>query len=166
MAKRRKSPGGTRATELLTARGTDFEVLEYEIESNAVEPSLGEAAAAALGVPPEASFKTLIAEVDGSPVCAVVPVTHSLSLKALAAAAGGKRATMASVALAERVTGYVTGGISPLGQTQALPIFLDATLTNQSDAYISAGKRGLELRLASGDLVDATAGTLVPGLAV
>jgi Cys-tRNA(Pro)/Cys-tRNA(Cys) deacylase len=107
-------------------------------------------------VPPERVFKTLVAEVDGALTVAVVPVSASLDLKALAAAAGGKRAAMADPAAAERTTGYVRGGISPLGQRKALPTVVDASARDFDTVFVSAGKRGLEVELAPADLVALT----------
>jgi Cys-tRNA(Pro)/Cys-tRNA(Cys) deacylase len=108
-----------------------------------------------LGVAPDRVFKTLIAEVDGKLVVAVVPVVGELDLKALAAAAGGKKAVMADVAAAERATGYVAGGISPLGQRKRLPVVIDESAMSQPTMFCSAGRRGLEIELAPADLVRA-----------
>jgi Cys-tRNA(Pro)/Cys-tRNA(Cys) deacylase len=115
--------------------------------------SYGAEASEVLGVPPDRVFKTLVAEVDGRLTVAVVPVACQLDLKALAAAAGGKRAAMADVAAAERATGYVAGGISPLGQRKRLPVVVDAAALDFPTIFCSAGRRGLELELAPGDLV-------------
>lgn len=106
-----------------------------------------------LGVPPERVYKTLVADVDGRLTVAVVPVACQLDLKALAAAAGGRRAAMADVAAAERATGYVAGGISPLGQRKRLPVVVDAAALEFPTIFCSAGRRGLEIELAPGDLV-------------
>lgn len=111
---------------------------------------------------PEQVFKTLVAEVDGALTVAVVPVSASLDLKALASAVGGKRATMADPAAAERTTGYVRGGISPLGQRKKLPTVLDASATEQATVCVSAGRRGLEIELAPGDLAALTDATVAP----
>jgi Cys-tRNA(Pro)/Cys-tRNA(Cys) deacylase len=119
-------------------------------------------AAAALGLPPERVFKTLIAEVDGRLTVAVVPVAGSLDLKALAGAAGGKKARMADPAAAERATGYVAGGISPLGQRRALPAVLDATALDLATILVSAGQRGLEIEIAPADLVRAAGAVVAP----
>ena len=107
-------------------------------------------------------FKTLLATVDGRLVVAVVPVSGSLDLKALATAVGGKRAEMAEPAQAERVTGYVVGGISPLGQRKALPTVVDATAAGFEQVLVSAGRRGLDVSLAPSDLVRLTAATVAP----
>lgn len=125
-------------------------------------PSYGLEAAEALGVAPERVFKTLLARVDGRLVVAVVPVSGSLDLKALAAAAGGKRAEMAEPAEAERATGYVVGGISPLGQRRALPTIVDSTAADHDEVLVSAGRRGLDVALAPADLVRLTRATLAP----
>jgi Cys-tRNA(Pro)/Cys-tRNA(Cys) deacylase len=102
-------------------------------------------------------FKTLIAEVDGTLVAGVVPVEGQLDLKALAAASGGKKAAMAQVAAAERATGYVAGGISPVGQRKRLPVVLDASAMGFATVFCSGGRRGLEIELAPTDLVRAAA---------
>ena len=127
---------------------------------HAYEPGPGPyglAAAAALGVESERLLKTLLAELDGRLVCAVVPASDSLDLKALAAGLGGKRAVMADPAAAERSTGYVVGGISPLGQRAVLATAVDETAELHDTVYVSAGRRGLSLELAPGDLVRLTA---------
>jgi len=107
-------------------------------------------------------FKTLVAEVDGALTVAVVPVSGSLDLKALAAAAGGKRAAMADPAAAERTTGYVRGGISPLGQRRPLPTVVDETALSHPTVFVSAGKRGLELELSPQTLVALTSAVTAP----
>jgi len=101
-------------------------------------------------------FKTLLADVDGRLVVGIVPVTGRLDLKALAAASGGKKAVMADPALAERRTGYVVGGISPIGQKTPHPTVLDETAVLWDSVFVSGGRRGLDLELAPGDLVRAT----------
>ena len=117
-------------------------------------------ASEALGVAPERVFKTLVAEVDGTLTVGVVPVAGQLDLKALAAAVGGKKAVMADVAAAERATGYVAGGISPLGQRRRLPVVVDSSALGFATIFCSGGRRGLEIELAPADLVRA-AGALV-----
>jgi Cys-tRNA(Pro)/Cys-tRNA(Cys) deacylase len=116
----------------------------------------GEAAVAALGADPRQVFKTLVARVDGVLTVAVVPVAGTLDLKALAAAAGGRKATMADPADAERTTGYVLGGISPLGQRKALPTVVDESALGFATVMVSAGRRGLQVELAPADLVRLT----------
>ncbi len=149
---------GTPATALLTERGVAFDLHPYEHDPRA--EAYGEEAAAALGIDPHRIFKTLIATVDGSLVCAVVPVAGRLDLKALAAAVGGKRAAMAEPAKAARATGYVVGGISPLGHRSRLPVVVDESAATFSTVFVSAGKRGLQVELSPADLVAAAGATL------
>lgn len=118
----------------------------------AEEASYGEAVARAIGFDPERVFKTLVALVDGAPVVAIVPVAGSLHLKSLAAARSGKRGVMADRGDAERLTGYVTGGISPFGQRRRLPTVLDESALNFETICVSGGTRSLQLELAPGDL--------------
>jgi Cys-tRNA(Pro)/Cys-tRNA(Cys) deacylase len=122
--------------------------------------AFGDEAVAALGWDPERVFKTLVASVDGSLVVGIVPVAAHLDLKALAAAAGGKKAKMANVSDAERSSGYVAGGISPLGQRRALPTVIDAGITRFDTVLVSAGKRGLQVELAPADLIALCRATL------
>lgn len=152
--------GGTPATVALTRAGVTFTVHAYEHDPAAT--SYGLEAAAALELPPEQVFKTLLAEVDGALTVGVVPVTGSLNLKALAGAAGGKRAAMADPATAQRVTGYVLGGISPLGQRKALPTVLDTSAASYEIVYVSGGRRGLDIGLAPADLLRLTAAMYAP----
>ncbi|MCX5139663.1 MULTISPECIES: Cys-tRNA(Pro) deacylase [unclassified Streptomyces] len=158
--KKQSQTGGTPATVALTAAGTAFTVHAYEHDP--ASASYGEEAAEALGVSPDRVFKTLVADVDGHLTVAVVPVAGSLDLKALAAAAGGKRATMADPAAAERTTGYVRGGISPLGQRKRLPTVLDASARSHPTICVSAGRRGLEVELSPTDLAALTDATFAP----
>ena len=151
---------GTRATDLLARLKITHTVHRYDHDPR--RAGYGLEAAAALGVPPERVFKTLIAEVDERLTVAVVPVAGSLDLKALAGAAGGKKAKMAVPADAERATGYVTGGISPLGQRRALPAVLDATALDFPTILVSAGQRGLEIEIAPTDLVRAAGAVVAP----
>ncbi|MFF9524086.1 Cys-tRNA(Pro) deacylase [Streptomyces achromogenes] len=162
MAKKQKKAqsGGTPATVALTAAGVDFTVHSYDHDPS--HPSYGEEAAEAMGVSPDRVFKTLVAEVDGALVVGVVPVAGSLDLKALAAAVGGKRAAMADPALAERTTGYVRGGISPLGQRKKLPTVLDDSAGAHPTICVSAGRRGLEVELSPKDLAELTEAVLAP----
>jgi Cys-tRNA(Pro)/Cys-tRNA(Cys) deacylase len=145
---------GTPATALLTRRKIAHSTHPYDVSPDA--PNYGALVAAALGVPPARVFKSLVTEVDGGLTVAVVPVTGELDLKALAAAAGGKRAALADRAVAERATGYVRGGISPLGQRKRLPTVVDASALEHPTVYVSAGRRGLQLELAPADLVALT----------
>jgi len=143
---------GTPATALLTRQKVAHTLHTYAHDPRA--GSYGLEAAAALGVEPARVFKTLLADVDGRGlVVGVVPVTGQLDLKALAVAVGAKRARMADVTAAERTTGYVAGGISPLGQRRRLPTVLDETASGFDTIYVSGGRRGLDVELAPGDLV-------------
>jgi Cys-tRNA(Pro)/Cys-tRNA(Cys) deacylase len=147
---------GTPALLLAAKAGVAFTVHEYHHDPRS--ESYGNEAADALGLAAEQVFKTLVADVDGKLVVAVVPVAGSLDLKALAAAAGGRKAAMAKVPDAERATGYVVGGISPLGQKKRLPLFLDISALTCTVGRASAGKRGLEIELAPQDLLTLTDG--------
>jgi Cys-tRNA(Pro)/Cys-tRNA(Cys) deacylase len=122
----------------------------------------GEAAVAALGADPRQVFKTLVARVDGTLTVAVVPVSGQLDLKALAAAAGGRKAAMAEPADAERATGYVRGGISPLGQRKPLPTVVDDSALGFGTVLVSAGRRGLQVELPPADLVRLTRARTAP----
>lgn len=142
---------GTPATALLTKHLVSHQVHAYKHDSRS--DSYGLEAAEALEQPPERVFKTLVAEVDGDLAVGVVPVTGQLDLKALAAACGGKKAKMADMAAAERATGYVAGGISPLGQKRRLTTVIDTSATRFDTIFCSAGRRGLEIELGTEDLV-------------
>lgn len=149
---------GTPATAELTRLGIRHSVHTYPHDPR--HGSYGLEASEALGVPPEQVFKTLVAEVDGALTVGVVPVARQLNLKALAAAAGGKRAAMADVAAAERATGYVAGGISPVGQRRWLTVVIDSSALGYPTVFCSGGRRGLEIELAPADLVRATGATV------
>ena len=150
---------GTPATLAAERAGIRFTVHEYAHDPRA--ESYGLEAAEALGVDPERVLKTLLASVDGARlVVAIVPVVAQLDLKAVAAAAGGRKAELAKPADAERATGYVVGGISPLGQKKRLPTFLDMSAEGYPTIHVSAGRRGLEIELAPADLVALTAATV------
>jgi Cys-tRNA(Pro)/Cys-tRNA(Cys) deacylase len=155
-----KKAAGTPATALLTAQKVAFELHPYDVSPDA--PNYGALVARALGVAPEAVFKTLVAEVDGALTVAVVPVTGDLDLKALAGAAGGKRAVLADRVAAERSSGYVRGGISPLGQRRRLPTIVDDSALDLDRMYVSAGRRGLQVSLAPADLLRLTAAMAAP----
>lgn len=135
--------------------GIRFELHEYEHDPAAT--SYGLEAAEKLGVPAERVFKTLVASIDGTLTVAVVPVEAQLDLRAL-----GKRAALADAAAAERATGYVVGGISPLGQRKRLPLLLDASALEHETIHVSAGRRGLEIELAPADLLALTGGRAAP----
>ena len=167
MAKKTRAAGGTPATVALTAAGIAFEVRSYEHDPLMTDRSLrrapsarhegyGTEAAEALGVDPARVFKTLLASLDGKLVVGIVPVTGQLDLKALARALGGSKAVMAEVAAAERATGYVAGGISPIGQKRAHPTVLDASALDHATILVSGGRRGFDLELAPADLVAVT----------
>ncbi|MFF0524740.1 Cys-tRNA(Pro) deacylase [Actinomadura nitritigenes] len=149
---------GTPATVAAAKAGIEFTVHAYEPAPDA--ESYGAAAADALGVPHDRIFKTLVAEVDGRLTVGIVPVSGSLDLKALAAAAGGKKAAMAHPRDAERATGYVVGGISPLGQRRRLPTVIDASVSALATVYVSAGRRGLQIEVVPADLVALTGATV------
>ncbi|MGK5545233.1 Cys-tRNA(Pro) deacylase [Streptomyces sp. URMC 127] len=159
MARKQRS-GSTPAIVALEKAGTAFTVHSYDHDP--ATASYGTEAAEALGRDPAQVFKTLVAEVDGALTVAVVPVSGSLDLKALAAAVGGKRAAMADPAAAERTTGYVRGGISPLGQRRRLPTALDASARSHATICVSAGRRGLEVELSPGDLAALTGAVIAP----
>jgi Cys-tRNA(Pro)/Cys-tRNA(Cys) deacylase len=141
---------GTPATALLAKQGVAHQVHSYD---HGAGQAYGPEAAERLGLDPERVFKTLVAEVDGALTVGVVPVASTLDLKALAGAVGGKRARMADVAAAERATGYVAGGISPLGQRKRLATVVDASAQRWETVFCSGGRRGLEIELAPDDLV-------------
>src|SRR3954464_2222096 len=143
---------GTPATALLEKQLVAHTLYSYSHDPR--HESFGLEAAEALGLVPERVFKTLVAEVDGRLAVGVVPVTGQLDLKALAAALKGKKARMAEVAAAERATGYVAGGISPLGQKKRLPVVIDASAAGFDTVFVSAGRRGLDVELTPADLAD------------
>jgi Cys-tRNA(Pro)/Cys-tRNA(Cys) deacylase len=145
---------GTPATALLVKQKVAHTTHPYDVSADS--PRYGAEVAAALGVDPAQVFKSLVTEVDGVLTVAVVPVTGELDLKALAAAVGGKRAALADRVVAERTTGYVRGGISPLGQRKRLPTVVDSSAESFSTVYVSAGRRGLQLQLAPADLIRLT----------
>ncbi|MFE6389238.1 MULTISPECIES: Cys-tRNA(Pro) deacylase [Nocardiopsis] len=154
-----------KATPATVAAGrtkTTYTLHPYEVDGSSDGHSYGTDAADALGVPHEHVFKTLIAEVDGQLTVGVVPVSTTLDLKALAAAVGGKRAAMADAALAEKATGYVRGGISPLGQRKRLRTVIDASVTELPTVYVSAGRRGLQMELDPRDLITLTEAVTAP----
>lgn len=126
---------------------------EHRYDHDPTTQSYGLEAATALGLPPEQVFKTLLCEIDAAPYVAIVPVSSQLDLKHLAAAVGGKRATMLQVAVAERLTGYIAGGISPFGQKRVLPTVIDESALLFDVIYVSGGRRGFDIGVAPADLV-------------
>lgn len=151
--------GGTPALRAAAKAGIEHRVHTYEHDPAAA--SYGLEAAERLGVEPERVFKTLVSTVDGVGLAvAVVPVASTLDLRSLARALGGKRAAMAPAADAERATGYVVGGISPLGQRRRLPTVVDGSAGEFDTIFVSGGRRGLELELAPADLLALTGGRL------
>jgi Cys-tRNA(Pro)/Cys-tRNA(Cys) deacylase len=145
---------GTPATVALTAAGIRFTPHSYDHDPSVT--NFGLEAASALDLDPEQVFKTLLADVDGRLVVGIVPVTGMLDLKALAAAASGKKAVMADPAVAERKTGYVVGGISPIGQKTNHRTVLDETAELYDTVFVSGGRRGFDIELAPADLVTVT----------
>ena len=160
MAKGKQSGQGTPATVALTKAGVTFTTHTYDHDPAA--KSYGLEAAEALGLQPEQVFKTLLVDVDGKLSVGVVPVDKQLDLKAVAAALNGKKATMADPAAAERITGYVVGGISPIGQKRLLPTVVDETASVHETVYVSGGRRGLDLGLSPADLIKLTAARTAP----
>ena len=159
---------GTPALEVLRAAGVAHAVHEHEAAPPAGprdhdrRPRYGLDAAAALGLDPARVFKTLVAAVDGVLVAAIVPVSGELDLKALAGAMGGRRADLAAPADAERATGYVVGGISPLGMRRRLAAVLDTSAAAFATVHVSGGRRGLQVELAPADLVRLTGAVWAP----
>lgn len=151
---------GTPATALLDKQRVAHTLHSYEHDPR--HESYGLEAAEALGLVPGRVFKTLVAEVDGKLAVGVVPVTSQLDLKALAAALKGKKAKMAVVADAERATGYVAGGISPLGQKKRLPVVIDSSASEFETVFCSAGRRGLEVEITPAELVRLTDAVVAP----
>lgn len=167
MAAARQRSGGTPATLALTRAGVPF--TEHTYRHDPAAASYGLEAADALGLDPEQVLKTLLVAVDagstssrGSLVVGIVPVSAQLDLKAVAAAVHGKRAVMATPTDAERATGYVVGGISPVGQKRTHPTVLDESALGYETVYVSGGRRGLDLGLSPADLVRVTNATVAP----
>ena len=148
----------TPATKAAEKAGIEHRVHRYEHDPRA--DGYGEEAAQALGVEPARVFKTLVVDADGKLAVAVVPVTGRLDLKAAAVALGAKRCELADPGAAQRATGYVLGGISPLGQKRRLPTVIDASTSDWPTVFVSGGRRGLEIELAPADLVRATGAEL------
>jgi Cys-tRNA(Pro)/Cys-tRNA(Cys) deacylase len=153
----------TRATQFLQQQDVRFTLAEYAYDPNA--DRIGMAAAAAMGVEPARVLKTLMATVDGKPVCAVVPSDCEVSMKKLAAAFGGKSAAMMKPADAERLTGYHVGGISPFGQKKTVPTVLEELALVFDEVYLNGGQRGLQVKMAPGDIVRVLKATAVDVIA-
>ncbi|MCC2613345.1 Cys-tRNA(Pro) deacylase [Neorhizobium petrolearium] len=152
----------TRATQALDKAGVAFTTVTYDYDPNA--DRIGLQAAEAIGEEPRRVLKTLMAEVDGKPVCVVVPSDREVSMKKLAAAFGGKSANMMKPADAERATGYHVGGISPFGQKKQVPTAIEVTALDEPHVFINGGQRGLQVRLdpkAARDALKAIAAPLV-----
>lgn len=150
----KKKAAATPATEALILAGISHVLHPYDMGALPEDAeTYGEGVAALLDVEPERLFKTLMAEVDGEPVVAIVPASTRLSVKSLARAAGAKKAAMMAPSDAERLTGYVTGGISPFGQRRDLVTYVDETIELFDTVLVSAGRRGLQVEVAPSDLV-------------
>lgn len=160
MAKRTRS--GTPATLVLDRQGVAYTLHPYDHDP--ANRHFGAEAAEHLDVSPARVFKTLLVDCGPERVVAIVPVARSLDLKALATTVGAKRATLADPALAERVTGMLVGGISPVGQKQAHRTVADASMEDHPTVYVSAGRRGLQMELAPSDLIGLT-GAIVASIA-
>ena len=143
----------TPATQALTKAAIPFTLATYDYDPDAER--VGLQAAEAMGVSPAEVFKTLMAELDGKPICAIVPSDEEVNMKKLASALGGKSAQMMKPPDAERLTGYKVGGISPLGQRKPVPTALDELATLYDEIYINGGQRGLQIRIRPDDLVRA-----------
>ncbi len=160
----RRQASGTPAIDALVRAGVRYTLHDYEHDP--AQRAFGDETVAALGVAPERVFKTLVAEVSGSAgtrlVVGLVPVSGQLNLKALAAAVGAKRAVMAEPAKAERSSGFVVGGISPLGQKTGLPTVADESVTGFDTVFVSAGRRGQQIELSPHDLLRLTGASLAP----
>jgi Cys-tRNA(Pro)/Cys-tRNA(Cys) deacylase len=155
---------GTRATDFLRRAEIPHELVSYEPaepsgRAREDRPRYGSEAAAATGIPPDRICKTLVAEADARLVVAVVPVSLQLDLKRLAAAVGARRASLAEPSVAQRATGYVVGGISPIATTRRLPVVIDASIAALPSIHVSAGRRGLQVRLDPEGLRQATSGS-------
>ena len=157
---RRNASQGTPATAALAAAGVPFVLHPYTHDPSAA--SYGSEAAEALGIDPSRVFKTLMVEVEGKLAVGIVPVSGTLDLKAFAAALGAKKAAMADPTAAQRRTGYVLGGISPLGQRLPSPTVLDSSAVGLQTLLVSGGKRGLDIELAPADLIRLTQAVTAP----
>jgi Cys-tRNA(Pro)/Cys-tRNA(Cys) deacylase len=145
-----------------TAKKAKIDYTLHSYTHDPASPSYGEEASEKLGIPPERVFKTLVAQIDGRElVVAVIPVSSMLSMKQIAKVSGGKKADMAKGADVERSSGYILGGVSPLGQKKRLRTFIDLSAENFPTIYVSAGRRGLEIELSAQDLAKITDGVMV-----
>ncbi len=153
----------TRATQALARAGVSFTVNTYDYDPNA--DRVGIQAAEALGEDPARVLKTLMAEVDGKPVCVIVPSDEEVSMKKLASAFGGKSANMMKPADAERLTGFVVGGISPFGQKKQVPTAIEEAALAHDQVYMNGGQRGLQVRLAPRDVLAALKAIAAPVIA-
>lgn len=152
----------TPATQSLQRAGVSFELIEYDYDPDAAR--IGLQAAEAIGEDPARVFKTLMTEVDGKPVAVILPSDQEVSMKKLAAAAGGKSAAMMKPAQAEKMTGYVVGGISPFGQRKPVPTVLDASASHHDRITINGGRRGLQVRLDPHDVGKAIASLVIAAI--
>jgi Cys-tRNA(Pro)/Cys-tRNA(Cys) deacylase len=150
----------TPATLALDKAGVAYTLHPYDYDPDAEK--IGMQAAEALGVAPSHVLKTLMAEVDGKPVCVVLPSDRKVSMKRLAAAFAGKSAKMMRPEDAERLTGYRVGGISPLGPRKRVPVAIDATALRETRVFVNGGQRGLQVELAPGDIVKVLAAAVAP----
>jgi len=153
----------TRATQALSKAGVSFTVHTYDYDPGAER--VGLQAAEALGEAPSRVLKTLMAEVDGKPVCVIVPSDEEVSMKKLASAFGGKSASMMKPADAERLTGFVVGGISPFGQKKQVPTAIEEAALAHDAVYMNGGQRGLQVRLAPRDAAAALKAIVAPVVA-
>ncbi|MEZ5119205.1 MAG: Cys-tRNA(Pro) deacylase [Candidatus Nanopelagicales bacterium] len=159
-SKTKDKGASTPAMVALHEAGIPFAVHEYRHDPDTT--AYGAEAAKALSLDPQRVFKTLVADADGTLVVAIVPVSGQLSLKALASAVGAKRAVMGDPKKVEKTTGYVLGGVSPIGQRKALPTILDVSALDHSTVFVSGGRRGLDLELKPEDLISATRARTAP----
>lgn len=150
----------TRATQLLSKAGIAYETITYDYNPNAER--VGLQAAEAIGELPSIVYKTLMLELDGKPVCAVIASDREVSMKKLATALGGKTANMMKPTLAERITGYFVGGISPLGQKKLVPTVFDEHALQLDYFYINGGQRGLQIRIHPRDVITITQAVVAP----
>ncbi|MCI7550916.1 MAG: Cys-tRNA(Pro) deacylase [Actinomycetaceae bacterium] len=151
----------TPALRVLESSGTPYELIEYE-HSDVMEHGFALDTVAVLGLNPDEVFKTLLAEADGDPVVGVVPASHHMNLKQLAKAVKAKHAAMMDPSKAERLTGYIKGGISPLGQRKLYPTVIDSSAENLPSMIVSGGKRSLSVKLSPHDLAHLTHGQFAP----